>query len=152
MFVFYPHRGHAYWFLERGKGGRERERNSNWLPLVLTPNPTGDQTYNLGTCHDPESNLRPSGLWEGAPTDCREVGSGVGSLCMAGQWRGGHLLFTSHLKMPVGHFPSPWRQSCSASCLPPVIVGWCWGQAEREDSTSSSPPSSAPPHRAHPCP
>lgn len=38
---------------ERG----EKERNIDWLPLVLTP--TRDQTHSLGRCPDQELNLQP---------------------------------------------------------------------------------------------
>ena len=50
----------------RGRKG-EREKNINWLSLVCTL--TMDQTCNLGTCPDQESNLQILGVWDNTPTN-----------------------------------------------------------------------------------
>ena len=48
----------------------ERERivrNIDWLLPIHTL--TGDQTHNLGTCPDQESNLQPLGVRDDAPVN-----------------------------------------------------------------------------------
>ena len=67
-------------FLERGKGGRKRgretwmwERNIHWLPLAHAL--TGDWAHNPGLCPDWESNQRPFALWDDAqPTQPHQAG------------------------------------------------------------------------------
>ena len=68
------------------KGDRKRDRetsmweiNINRLPLTLSP--TRDGTCNLGMCPDQESNPKPFGIWDNAPTNwTTQPGPMVGSL------------------------------------------------------------------------
>ena len=53
------------YFLERREGReKERERNTDWLPLVCAP--TRVRIHNPGMCLDQESNWRPFALWNDA--------------------------------------------------------------------------------------
>ena len=53
-------------FRLRGRKREQRERNIDWLSLIHTL--TGVQPHNLALCPNPESNLRPSGVWDDTPT------------------------------------------------------------------------------------
>ena len=77
-----------YLFIERGKGGRKRgrqtlmrERNLSLLPLACSL--TRDQTHDPGMCPDQQSNLRPFALWDNAqPTKPHRSGLGMFSQCV----------------------------------------------------------------------
>ena len=68
--------------LREEKGGGERERNTDRLPLLRAP--TGNQTHILGMHPDQDSNAQPFGLPVDAPTK-------RGTLARAGQFSNHNL-------------------------------------------------------------
>ena len=54
---------HCFWW----GGGKEREKNISWLPLIGSS--TGDQTHNPGMCPNRVSNPQPFGIGDDAPTE-----------------------------------------------------------------------------------
>ena len=56
-------------FRERGRKVKEREKERNLDQLPPQRTLTGDQTCNLGVCPDWESNPKPFGVQDDAPSN-----------------------------------------------------------------------------------